>query len=355
MLLLIGDPGDLTAAYLGWLGARRGLEVHFLSEQQFGVDWVVDADEQSGHVAITSGDEPLNMEAMLGAAIRFNPDPPLPDGWTMSDSARQMFLLERRSAISHVVEMSPGRIVNRPSAGRSNASKPLHMTRLEAIGFEVPPWVASSNPQAVEGFLATCPEGAVVKATSGLRSHVRMVGNEYVDRLRLGTTPSVIQRYIAGYEARVHVVGDWVFGSRVDAAAVDYRFDEAPVRYQPVDIPPAIASLCREAARSERLELAGLDFRVSADDRWWCLEMNPVPTFLPYEAATGQPIGDAVIDLITGTREHADRSSPLALWMAPAYSEEAAATHDQSRDADRTVAGDFATSDDQGAEGHQPT
>ena len=172
----------------------------------------------------------------------------------------------------------------------------------------------------------------MVKATSGLRSHVRMVGNEYVDRLRLGTTPSVIQRYIAGYEARVHVVGDWVFGSRVDAAAVDYRFDEAPVRYQPVDIPPAIASLCREAARSERLELAGLDFRVSADDRWWCLEMNPVPTFLPYEAATGQPIGDAVIDLITGTREHADRSSPLALWMAPAYSEEAAATHDQSRD-----------------------
>jgi glutathione synthase/RimK-type ligase-like ATP-grasp enzyme len=259
------------------------------------------------------------MEAMLGAVIRFNPDPPLPDNWTLSDPARQMFLLERRSAINHLGEMCPGRIVNRPSAGRSNASKPLHMTRLEAIGFDVPPWVASSNLRVVESFLASCPEGAVVKATSGLRSHVRMVGNEYVDRLRLGTTPSVIQQYIAGHEAQVHVVGDWVFGSRVDSAVVDYRFDEASVRYQPVEIPPAIASLCREAARSERLELAGLDFRVSGDDRWWCLEMNPVPTFLPYEAATGQPIGDAVIDLITGTREHANRRSPLAVSMAPAY------------------------------------
>ena len=42
--------------------------------------------------------------------------------------------------------------------------------------------------------------------------------------------------------------------------------------------------------------LAGFDFRCAPDGVWYCLEVNPVPTFLPYEAATGVPIADAVLD-----------------------------------------------------------
>lgn len=51
-----------------------------------------------------------------------------------------------------------------------------------------------------------------------------------------------------------------------------------------------------EVARAEGLLVAGYDFRVTDDDCWYCLEMNPVPTFLPYEMETVQPIAEAILD-----------------------------------------------------------
>jgi D-alanine-D-alanine ligase-like ATP-grasp enzyme len=43
--------------------------------------------------------------------------------------------------------------------------------------------------------------------------------------------------------------------------------------------------------------VAGFDFRVTPEGSWYCLEVNPMPTFLPYEMATRQPIGAAILNL----------------------------------------------------------
>ena len=62
---------------------------------------------------------------------------------------------------------------------------------------------------------------------------------------------------------------------------------------------------------NDRLSLSGFDFRRTDDDVWWCLEMNPVPTFLPYEASTGHPIGDAILDFIGEIPGRGHTVSPL--------------------------------------------
>jgi len=86
------------------------------------------------------------------------------------------------------------------------------------------------------------------------------------------------------------------FASHIDSNGVDHRFADAENRYIAIDEPPGIAARCVEIARRERLALAGFDFRVRPDGRWFCLEVNPVPTFLPYEAAAGHPIADTVLE-----------------------------------------------------------
>ena len=76
---------------------------------------------------------------------------------------------------------------------------------------------------------------------------------------------------------------------------------------------------CISFAAREGLLLAGFDFRVDeTTGTWSCLEMNPVPTFLPYEASTGQRIGDAVIDLLAPDSEAPDAVSPLGARYAAA-------------------------------------
>jgi glutathione synthase/RimK-type ligase-like ATP-grasp enzyme len=313
MLLQIGDPNDLTAAYMGWLARRREQEVLLLAEDRFGVEWFACIDA-ARRVEIHHGASTFDSSTTHGAFVRFHPEPPLPAGWSLSGAAAEVYVQERRAAITDLLEALPCAVVNRPSAGRSNSAKPLHMALLQRIGFHVPPWIASNDRRAVQAFLCDCPRGAVAKAASGLRSHVRMVDAAYLQRLAEGTTPSIVQRYIPGHEVRVHVVAQRVFGARIDADVVDYRFDTEHARYRACDVPDAVARLCVRAAASEGLALAGLDFRVDAAGRWRCLEMNPVPTFLPYEAGTGHAIGDAVLDLLADGQPLRRRVSPLALF-----------------------------------------
>ena len=314
MLLLVGDPDDLTSTYVGWLAEQRGLPVSVLAERDFGVTWWANVAE-SPHRVVLEGDALPSGTTAVGAFVRLNPDPPLPEGWQLSGPAGDLFIQERRAAITEVLDALTVPVVNPASAGRSNGAKPFHFALLARQGLRIPPWTASNDPTAVRAFLATCPEGAVVKAASGLRSHVRLVDDEYLRRLEAGTTTSIVQRYVAGSEVRVHVVGDRVFGSAVEANVIDYRFDADEVQYSPITVPTDLAETCVAAAAADGLLLAGLDFRVDAAGMWWCLEMNPVPTFLPYEAATGHAIGDAVLDLIEG-RPATQRESPLTALTA---------------------------------------
>ena len=87
----------------------------------------------------------------------------------------------------------------------------------------------------------------------------------------------------------------WVLGS---GDRVDYRFDTATRRFEAGTAPPEIAARCVRFADQLGLMIAGFDFRVGPEGKWWCLECNPAPTFLPYERETGQPIADELLAVL---------------------------------------------------------
>jgi ribosomal protein S6-L-glutamate ligase RimK-like protein len=304
-ICVIGDPADLTAAYVGWLARRDGCDVLELSERELGVTWWFALDDAPAGGARTAGHlevagTRLPVDEIDGAFVRLNPAPGLPDGVALGPEEEQIFIAERRAGLEYLLEALPFPVVNRPSAGRANGSKPHQMRLLARAGFDVPAWVVTNRPSPAEVFVRGCEAtgGAIYKACSGLRSRVRRVDDELDQRLRRGTSPVLLQAYIPGRDVRVHTVGGQAFGTEITTEVVDYRFDEGTTSYRAVDVPDGIATLCADVAREERLSIAGFDFRVTDEGRWYCLEVNPVPTFLPYEMATGQGIGAAVLDLM---------------------------------------------------------
>lgn len=314
MICIIGDSGDLSARYLGWLAERRGLAVWLLDEDRLGLDWWFGLGPgRDGRLVI---DGKTNCPAdVQGAIVRLNPEPAIDPSLAVAPEAAPVYALERRHGLHWLLNESPFPVINRPAGGRSNGSKPYQMALLSEAGFLVPPWIVTTDGDAARRFVDRFAEGAVYKAVSGLRSHVRRVDEELFDRLDEGTTPVVLQRYVAGTDVRVHTIGRRAFATEITSAAVDYRFDSAPPAYRVVDVPQALVQRCAAAAAADGLELAGFDFRRSPDGAWWCLEMNPVPTFLPYEAATGHPIGDAILDHLLGCGPTTGRS-PLASMLA---------------------------------------
>ncbi len=290
---------DLTLVYLRHCAERRGMQVIDLPEKGLGETWAYafdDAAPSDGHLFTSDGVYPF--AGIAGLFVRLNSEPALPPGLEEVPAERQAALVgERRSALQYLLNSFPQPVVNRPSGGRSNGSKPFQMRRLARAGFAVPRWLASNDAEAVRAFAGACAEGAIYKSCSGLRAQVRRLDEAVLERLLEGTSPIVVQEYVGGYDVRLHTVAGQAFATKITAEGVDYRFSGAESQYEAITAPEPIQALCREVAAQEGLTLAGFDFRVTNDEAWYCLEVNPVPTFLPYEMTTGQPIADAVLDV----------------------------------------------------------
>jgi glutathione synthase/RimK-type ligase-like ATP-grasp enzyme len=193
------------------------------------------------------------------------------------------------------VELTTAFVVNRPSRGASNGSKPRQLGVLRECGFDVPETLVTSSPDAARTFRAR--HGSVaVKSISAWRSRVRRRSDdEGLDRV--GSCPVQLQEWVPGQDVRVHVVGDELFACDVMGdGGDDYRFGAVQGRSR--ELPADVAVRCRAVARELGLPLVGIDLRATPEGRWVCFEANPAPAFDFYSRLTGQPIAEAVAALL---------------------------------------------------------
>jgi glutathione synthase/RimK-type ligase-like ATP-grasp enzyme len=194
-------------------------------------------------------------------------------------------------------ELTDAVVVNRPSAGAANGSKPFQARQLRELGFSVPQTLVTTDPEAVSEFRRR-HQRVVYKSVSGRRSIVGELTDERTaDLPRVRACPTQFQERVPGTDVRVHVVGDVVFTAEITCAATDYRYGERqghPVTIRPGALPHAVEGRCRAAAAALGLDLAGFDLRRTPEDEYYCFEVNPSPAFSYYAAATGQAIATAV-------------------------------------------------------------
>jgi glutathione synthase/RimK-type ligase-like ATP-grasp enzyme len=299
-ICVVGDLQDLTLVYVAHLAKRRAYRVIELAEKDLGRGWAFSFDDSHLHKGkLLSDGNTYNIADIAGIYVRLSSEPELPPELEdLGPEEAAALIRERRSALQYFLNRFPGTVVNRPAAGRSNGSKPYQMRRLEQAGFTIPKWMASNDVQKIEAFAGTFKEGVIYKSCSGLRARARLYDEEIRQRLRQGTTPIVVQQYIPGNDVRLHTINDHAFATRVISQEVDYRFSETDSEYESIAVPDEILRTCQEVAEQEGLAIAGFDFRVTEASKWYCLEVNPVPTFLPYEMLAKQPIADAVLNLI---------------------------------------------------------
>jgi hypothetical protein len=311
-LCVVGDTEDLSLAYLAWRARQRGADVVELREDEVGITWACRCTSPSSTWEVETQSETFTAEQMSGAIVRLNPEPAIPEELGLTGPAAIVYTLERRYGLYWWLERAPFPVANRPFSGRSNSSKPFQMMQLSARGFDVPRWIASNNPDSVGRFLKECPNGAVYKACSGLRARVRKADDTLLERLVDGAAPVLVQEYVEGVDVRVHVVGSRIFASEIVSTAIDYRYAEQANQYHATEIPEELTALCRQTTETEGLLVSGFDFRRTPEGQWRCFEVNPVPTFLPYEAGTAQPIADAILDCFGPLPQPAQEISPLA-------------------------------------------
>jgi RimK-like ATP-grasp domain len=175
----------------------------------------------------------------------------------------------------------PGPVVNRGLAGAHNSSKPLHETILQELGFRVPESITGCDVDELRRFTRDGP--TISKAVCGTRAQTIEITEADLEGFSPESGPIHLQRMMTGADARVHVVGDEIVAQRLSADTVDYRRGGVMDDLEVFELPERIRDLVIAGTRHIGLTFAGWDFKIDSDEHYWCLEVNPMPGYSPYD------------------------------------------------------------------------
>lgn len=298
MILLWGIPADEPLMVVRDALGRREAPCAFLDQRsvlETKIELSVGA-SLDGRLRV--GEDEIDLGEVTGVYLRPYDSRRMPDVERAGPGSREeQHALQVEEALLSWVEVTPARVLNRPSAMSSNTSKPYQAALIREHGLAIPETLITTDPEAALDFRAR--HGSVIyKSVSGIRSIVSRLGPEHEDRLEdLCWCPTQFQEYVEGTDYRVHVVGEEVFACEIVSEATDYRYpllQNATTEMRPCELPEDCAASCRTLAAALNLSLAGIDLRRTPEGAWYCFEVNPSPGFTYFQKAAGHAIDDAV-------------------------------------------------------------
>ncbi|HEY0323793.1 MAG TPA: ATP-grasp domain-containing protein [Pyrinomonadaceae bacterium] len=300
MILLCGIPSESPLALV-----REQLELlhipYVLFNQRRFRDTELAFEIQDGRITglMRVDGAAYRLEDFQGVYTRLMDDQVLPE---LKDEPQHSVMRQRsrslHATLTHWTEITQARVVNRAAPQGSNFSKPYQGQIILDEGIRIPETLITNDPELVRSFQER--HGRLIyKSISGIRSIVQSLEEKDLSRLgQIRWCPTQFQEFIEGTNVRVHVVGREVFATAVSTEAIDYRYAQQQVgdsaQLTAIELPAELAEKCVRLAARMGLAFAGIDLKITPDDRVYCFEVNPSPAFSYYEANTGQPIALAL-------------------------------------------------------------
>ncbi|MFD5582840.1 ATP-grasp ribosomal peptide maturase [Streptomyces sp. NPDC127063] len=236
-----------------------------------------------------------------------------PSGFAFPHLAEQdarFAVTQARYGLGGVLASLPGCLyVNHPHRIGDAEFKPSGLAAAVRAGFDVPPTLITSRPDAARAFVER--HGSVlykplhnpVYLVDGVSSVVKVaeVGAEDVDDSVAGTVHLFQKRVSKAADVRVTVIGSRVFCVRIDSDLLDWRTDYSRLTYAPAEPPRGVEAALHRYLHHFGLVFGAFDFCVDQDGRWWFLECNPSGQWYWLQTETGLPLLTALADLLERT------------------------------------------------------
>lgn len=264
-----------------------------------------------------------------------------PQPFTLDDSVgraedRHFAAMETQSALSGLWSLLDAEWINDPDRDERAGRKAFQLKVARQQGLRVPRTCITNDPDAARAFIAAEERQVIYKAFSATERtwrETRMLRAEEeagLDAVRFA--PVIFQEYIpAAVDLRVTAVGGRLFAAEIHSQQTVYAYDfrvamhEADIK--PHRLPERIERELRGLMRELGLVYGAIDLRLTPDNEYVFLEINPAGQWLFVEQRTGQPISAAIADTLTemarrdeaeGQRDRRDRlgGRPAGLALA---------------------------------------
>lgn len=198
--------------------------------------------------------------------------------------------------------------VNPPPLDDMAHHKPYQLAVATEVGLPIPRTVITNDPDEAAAFGASNgPGGTIYKTFLATEEHwreTRILRPEeliLLDRVRLA--PVIFQEFVpAVADIRVTVLGERLFATAVTTApgsyAFDYRMDMDGASFTPTELAPETEAKLLALMRRLGIVYGAIDLRRTPDDGDVFLEVNPAGEWRFVEDRTGQPITQAMADLL---------------------------------------------------------
>lgn len=200
--------------------------------------------------------------------------------------------------------------VNNIQRDAAASHKPYQLAVAKEIGLRIPETLITNDPEEARDFWSALPGQVVSRpfAASVASRRETPVMNPENERMAesVRLAPVIFQKYVAGNDLRITVVGDRVFPAETGARHGEYR---AAVRlntglhYRRHELPPAVQEKLVALTRRLGLEYAAIDMRVTSEGEYVFFEVNPAGQFLYVELATEMKIAAALADHLAAGKE----------------------------------------------------
>jgi len=306
MVLLCGIPSESPLAMVAAQLRRLGVPHVFFNQRHVARTdmWFT---VSRGHVTgrLNLDGRTYRLEDFRGVYTRLMDDRALPemrDEPEDSEKSRHSHALH--DTLMQWCEVTPARVVNRTAPMGSNSSKPYQAQLIRKHGFSIPETLITNDPELVRQFLSRHQQ-LIYKSISGIRSIVETLDESALARLgHIRWCPTQFQEYIPGKNLRVHTIDSRVFATAVVSNVTDYRYAHlqkgGETELSATELSEQLVQRCLRLSQGLGLSFAGIDLKVTPDERVYCLEVNPSPAFSYYESNTGQPIAEAVARFLSG-------------------------------------------------------
>ncbi len=194
------------------------------------------------------------------------------------------------------------KVINPLAAEIAANRKAFQLAQAQNAGLRIPRTLITSSPDAARQFLQAMKGRVIFKvltATSWQMTETRRFQNAHLDQMaEVRYAPIIFQEFVAApRDIRATVVDDEIFAvsirSEHEKAATDWRLDSA-AEILPHRLPAIVRRQLLRLCRALGLRFGAVDLRLTADNEYVFLEVNPAGQFLFCEIHGGQPISRAL-------------------------------------------------------------
>lgn len=198
--------------------------------------------------------------------------------------------------------------INHLTRDEEASHKPYQLRVAQEVGLQIPATCITSDPQEASAFIDQWGlERTIYKAFTATAHdwrETRLLKPDELNQLdNVRFAPVIFQEYIPlQLDLRITIVGDSIFAAAVDSSGltyrIDYRMELGNAQVSPFQLPAPVVE--RLYALMDRLGLVygAIDMRLTPEDQFVFLEINPTGQWLFIEERTGQPITEAFAQLL---------------------------------------------------------